>query len=326
MKATTRAALLFALSCHPAAAGRVIPFTGTGLDHCKARGEHRIPVPVWLGAASTSARSAPYSPPPMLPGGSFVYIAFGADVDEATPDILSGGAVYPDSCGRFSYSPLVSFDLPKDEKNPTAGGIRLHLRTLGRFSHGVCYYDGFFLSEPASQTGQGWTDVTFDAYDKIPPRDRYCLADVNTAPRPGPRKALPPCDRTTHRVPIPTWRPAVSAVGGLTSDPPQQPGMIVSISILVERGADGECVGWQDGEFRFFRRKPLDVVASPRLVVFLRGNDSAGPTSCRLSGLYLNEPIFAGENGRTATSFASIDANRVIDSGQYCLAREEEDK
>lgn len=313
-------ALLVALS-HPAIAGRLVP--GTGLDHCKARGEHRIPVPIWSVDASTEALSRS-PPPPAIVGGSIVYIVLGADMYPSTFDIRSGGAVYPESCGKFSYSPLVSFDLPKDRKNFAADGTRLHLRALGTFSHGTCSYVGFFISESAPHAAQGWTDLTFDPADKTPPRDRYCVADVNTGPRPGPRKALPACGRTAHRIPIPVWRPAVSADGELASDPPQQPGLIVSISIDVKRAADGNCVGWRNGDFRFVHKNPLGSANNRGLAVRLRGNDSAGPTSCRLSGFYLNEPIFDAQDGWSKTFFGAIDANRVIDSGQYCLARGED--
>jgi hypothetical protein len=243
----------------------------------------------------------------------------------STFDIRSGGAVYPASCGKFSYSPLVSFDLPKDRKNPTAGGTRLHLKALGTFSHGTCSYDGFFISASAPQTAQGWTDLTFDPVDKTPPRDRYCLADVNTARRPEPRKVLPPCERTAHRIPIPVWQPAVSADGELTSDPPHQHGAIVSISIEVPRAADGNCIGWRNGDFRFVRKNPISSANNSGLAVLLRGNDSAGPASCRLSGFYLNEPIFDVQDGWSRTFFGAIDANRMIDSGQYCLARRGEE-
>ncbi len=97
--------------------------------------------------------------------------------------------------------------------------------------------------------------------------------------------------------------------------------MIVSISIEVKRGANGECTGSTNGDFRFSRKEANGSATSKGLAVVLRGNDSAGPTSCRLSGLYLNEPIFDVQDGWSKTFFGSIDANRVIDSGQYCLAR-----
>ncbi len=201
-KAALCGGLLFALSCHPASSGKLFPFTG--LDHCRARGEHRIPVPAWQALLWDES---PVPPLPVAAGGGLLYIVLSDDMrlPQHPPfDVRAGGLIDTDLCGKTSYSPLVSFDVPNDKKNPSAGGVRLHFRAEAKFAHGTCSYAGFFFGEPSSRTKQGWTDVTLDPYDKVPPRKRYCLADVNAAPSPGPRKVLPPCDRrASDRIPIP---------------------------------------------------------------------------------------------------------------------------
>ncbi len=119
------------------------------------------------------------------------------------------------------------------------------------------------------------------------------------------------------------WRPQLTAAGELPSAPPQGDGRIVSIAIDTKKDATGVCAGWDHGHFTFFTfvlPKGVSAAEPPGLVVTLLGNEKVLPDHCSVSGFYMNEPIFDRSGGFSRTYFSSVNPDRVIDSGQFCLA------
>jgi hypothetical protein len=301
-------ALFVILFFNPAAAGE--QFVDNGLTHCERFSEDRTPVPVWSVILNQVRFTKPPSPPPPSAGGTIVYVSLSTDNDDGH------------DCVQPSDDEIYTFSFPDELKRPDAGGVRVQLRGNVHFQHGDCIFSGFYVSEPTSGIRQGWTDISFIAADGHPPYKDYCLADINPAPKPTRAKVLPACDNASeHRIPVPTWRPELTARGELKSAPPQGDGMIVSISIDAKRDAHGICLGWADGDFKFLLPKEPGSAAKDGLAVTLRGNDSSGPGSCRLSGFYINKPIFDKQDGWTKTFFGSVNRDRLVASGQYCLVR-----
>ena len=217
---------------------------------------------------------------------------------------------------------IYNFSLASVKTDSADGGVRVHLSGNVRFHHGDCIFSGFYVSEPVSGIRQGWADISLREAP-VPEYEHYCLADINPAPRGNSRKALPPCvGMTANRIPVSIWKPELTPNGELRSAPPEGDGRIVYASIDVKKDASGGCLGWSDGRFHFHFPDKKGAPDTKGLVVSLRGNDRQEPDSCRLSGYYMNEPRFEKQDGWRKTYFGSIDPNRLIGSGQYCLSRE----
>ncbi len=114
----------------------------SGLPSCRRTGEGRVPIAVW---------SDEDTPPPPMPGGTVVYLslridlAFGDDPD--SPCETSGG------------ERAFTLKFPNDAKRPEAGGVRVHLRGDAEFNKGACALSSFYITAPASNIREGWTDM-----------------------------------------------------------------------------------------------------------------------------------------------------------------------
>ena len=305
------AALLAELGGHAAASSW--PASETGLPNCRRSGEDRVPIAIWWGDIwKTSDRDTP--PPPPMPGGTVIYLSLAispAFLDD--PDTL---------CPLGEEERAFTLKFPDDEKRPEAGGVRVHLRGETGFRLGSCAVSGFYVSAPASNIREGRSDVWLrDDEGSLSLYPHYCTADAEHRPQRAKPKALPACDDASdNRTPVPAWRPQLTAGGELTSAPPQGDGMIVSIAIDTKRDANGACAGWDHGHFRFLLPKGASAAAPPGLLVTLLGNETVLPDRCRLSGYYMNEPVFDQSGDLSRTYFSSVNTDRLVATGQFYLA------
>jgi len=306
------AALLAELGGHAAASSW--PASETGLPNCRRSGEDRVPIAIWWGDIwKTSDRDTPAPPPPM-PGGTVIYLSL-----RINPDLLDD----PDTpCSTGEEERAFTLKFPDDEKRPEAGGVRVHLRGETGFHLGSCTVSGFYVSAPASNIREGWSDIWLrDTEGRIAPYPHYCVADAKHRPQPAKPKVLPACGGASDdRTPVSVWRPQLTARGELTSAPPRGDGMIVSIAIDTKRDANGVCAGWDHGHFRFLLPKGASATAPPGLLVTLLGNEEVLADRCRLFGYYMNEPVFDQSGGLSRTYFSSVNTDRLVATGQFCLA------
>lgn len=308
MRAAAVCAAIFAASgCH-SAVGAWRP--GVALPDCRRSGEDRVPVATWSGDITNSPEPSTQPPPPM-PGGTVIYLSL--TINPALLDDPDAG------CSGDERSFTLRF--PKNAKRPEAGGVIVHLRGEFEFRLG-CTATGFYTSSAASNIREGWTDIWLqDVEGRMAFYPHYCFANPKHWPQPAKPKVLPACTGASdNRTPVPVWRPQLTARGELTSAPPQGDGMIVSIAIDTQRDAHGVCAEWDHGHFGFLLPKDASAAAPSGLLVTLLGNEKLLPDRCRLSGYYMNEPVFDQSGGLSRTHFSSVNADRLIETGQFCLA------
>lgn len=286
----------------------------SGLPDCRRSGEDRVPVAVWSGDVGETPDVNTPAPLPPMPGGTLIYLWL--TIDQALLDDHDA------DCSMEGGERAFTLKFPKDPKRPDAGGVRVHLRGETGFQLGACSVSGFYVSAPASNIREGWSDIWLrENAGRIPSFAGYCVADAKPRPQPATPRALPACKGASDtRTPVPVWRPQLTARGEIASAPPQGDGMIVSIAIDTKKDANGVCVGWDGSYFKFLLTKGASTAAPDGLLVTLLGNDEVLPGKCRLSGFYMNEPVFDHSNGLSRTYFSSVDAGRLVVSGQFCLA------
>jgi hypothetical protein len=301
-------ALMWLLATAPTQARPL--FNDTRLPDCQRVGEDRTPVPYWEVFLSKAPDRKP-PPPPQSAGGTIVYIDLSYPSVPVDPDKFD--------CTFESNATDLTFEIPNDKERSGGDGLRIHLHGEGHFKRGDCVFSGFYVSDAVSGIRQGWTDVSFRAVDESGINaDRYCLG--NPPHRPG-HKSLPPCDRVPgNRIPIPRWNPALTAAGELASAPPRGDGKIVYISFSTKKNAHGTCAGWSEESFVFLLPRSQAAGSDSGLLVKLRGNDRSESGSCRVSGLFMNEPLFERPQGLPETYFGAVDQDRVVSSEQFCLA------
>ncbi len=284
-----------------------------GLPACQRSGEYRVPIAVWFGSIWNTSEPDTPAPPPMR-GGTVIYLQL-----TINPALLDDFAT---PCSMSAQERTFTLKFPNDAKQPEAGGLRIHLRGETGFAHGACTVSGFYTSTAASNIREGWSDIWLrDSEGSIALYPRYCIADPKLRLRPAKPKVLPTCEGASDdRTPVPVWRPQLTARGELSSAPPQGDGMIVSIAIDTKRNTNGVCAGWDHGHFSFLLPKGANAAAPTGLLVTLLGNEMVLPGKCLLSGYYMNEPKFDQSGGLSRTYFSSVDAGRLIASGQFCQA------
>lgn len=286
--------------------------TQTGMPDCRRSGEDRVPVTAWFGDVAASPDRDTPAPPPM-PGGTIIYLSLTISQELIdNPDV---------SCATDTDDRSFTFKLFTDPKRPEAGGVRVHVRGEVTYHLG-CTLSGFYISSPASNIREGWSDIwLWDNAGTLALYPRYCIVDGKHRLQAAKPKVLPECTGASdNRTPVPVWRPQLTARGELTSAPPQGDGMIVSIAIDTKRDANGVCAGWDHGQFGFLLAKDAGAAAPSGLLVTLLGNEKVLPDKCRLSGYYMNEPVFDRSGGLSRTHFSSVNAGRLVNSDQFCAA------
>jgi hypothetical protein len=308
------AALLVDFGSHSAASDW--PASETGLPNCRRSGEDRVPIAMWWGYISERFDRATPVPPPPMPGGTITYLSL-----EISQNLLDD----PDTlCTTLGEERTFTLKFPNDAKRPESGGMRIHLRGEAGFHLGSCTVSGFYISAPASNIREGWSDIWLrDVEGRIGFYPHYCVVNDKHRPKPAKPRVLPACIGASDiRTPVSVWRPQLTAGGELTSAPPQGDGMIVSIAIDTKRDANRLCAGWDHGHFGFLLPKGASAVTPDGLLVSLLGNETVLPGKCRLFGFYMNEPVFDRSSGLSRTSFSSVNADRLIASGQFCRGPE----
>ncbi len=279
------------------------------LPKCGRRTRVLIPIPFWSGSRAEIAR---LTAAPGPPDGKIVYLSYAAQAGDVAVEESD-----------------VAYSLMLDTAPNTTKARPLKVIFWGKpqFANGYYYFSGFYAlaTKPTSEM-----EVLFhqlDTFDIVSSR-RFCIAHAGVIPRaappasPPPQRAeapaLPRCSAVQgRRIPIPTWKPRLTAKSYFAHLPPMGDGRIVYIAIDTPE----KCPDDPDHLFTVSRPDDVnDVVGAGGLEVNLRGSFSPYRDGCRLQGFYINQPVFGMHYGWGETYFAAIDKSRIEATGQYCLA------
>ena len=130
--------------------------------------------------------------------------------------------------------------------------------------------------------------------------------------------ALPVCTENDARTAVPAWTPALDAEDRLSSDPPQQDGLIVYADL--QRPSSREACG-VDALHSFTRPGNAGEGYPGGLAVNMRGHVRFADGTCRLRGFYVNRDVPGMHQGWIETYFEAVDAAALVASGRHCLER-----
>lgn len=307
-----------AFAAQPALAKKKLEFP-PALPQCKPFSETRTPMPVWSPEVPHDGK---LSSAPPEGNARIVYLDLLADNDEV-------------HCVDAPENEYYTFTFPNRK---AAGGIEVNVRGPARYVGfgAMCSFSGFYVSEAVEHDGKRQT--TFRRVDKfgVMSSGLYCLGKwTNAAPAPvrphtvasnpsAENATLPACKRAgEERVPIPAWKPEMKEnFEDVSSEPPQGDGRIVQISISLAPGKP--CTWYSHDLFSFYFPSNPRHRENGGLEVNLRGNATDKNGRCVLEGFYMNEDVPGIQQGWVATYFGAVDEKRVIASGTYCLAPENE--
>jgi len=312
-----RAALLFLVASATVA---MAASDGPALPRCKPVGDHRTPVAVWEPGYT---RDGTLSSVPPQGKGRVVYM-----------DLVTG----PDyeACAGPEQNGVFAFEVPSGTPGLRSGSLHLTiLEPKMKATRGGCHFNGFYVNEPVHSVEEGRSETSFRPLDtmEVMTSGRYCRADAKLAARWSESDQLsqatvPPLKQRDFlsicrpfgegRMAISVWAPKVNKHSHVSSVPPQGYGRLVYVSIV----ADYDCAGaWQDQYYTLTRPNDKKEATYGGLEISLRGNIRSEKGHCVWSGLFMTGLFQGWAMGWAATSFISVDENKVATSGQYCLAR-----
>ena len=117
---------------------------------------------------------------------------------------------------------------------------------------------------------------------------------------------------------VAVWTPDVDAEGNLSSEPPQEDGKVVYISLA----ADADTVTCDNEALNSFAwpYEPGEPMGGG-LAVNLRGNTQFANGICYFRGYYMNEPVMGMHQGWIETYFGAVEKQKIVLSGDFCLER-----
>lgn len=129
---------------------------------------------------------------------------------------------------------------------------------------------------------------------------------------------IPVCQVGDGLTSIPVWQPWLDENGNLSSDPPQQDGLVVYIR-LYQDAASASC---HDEALNTFSRpaNPQNMLEGG-LAVNIRGNTQFANGICYFTGYYMNEEVMGMHQGWIETYYGAVDKQDVVVSGRYCLSQ-----
>jgi hypothetical protein len=187
------------------------------------------------------------------------------------------------------------------------------------------HFSGFYALKTAASATSGITLHRLETFDIVSSR-RFCIAGHMSVRRvlervpPVEQTAFLPWCRRSHetRISIPSWEPKLTAENRLPSEPPTGDGKVVYVSFDAPQQ---HCDRDPDGLLAFSLVKTeSDRAGVDGIAVNFRGNSEPFDGGCRIYGFFMNEPVFGMHQGVAETYFGAIDKDRIVSTGQYCLA------